>query len=98
MTDLAFAAALLRAAGWTVTEPPAAEIPRVEVGQVWRSPKPGVEDRTVLRIGNSNKYPWDPRAITFTTEALLKQLHHNVLSERAFIAWARKSGARPVEE
>ena len=88
MTDLPAYAALLRAAGWTVTPPPAAEIPRVAVGQVWRSPKARVEDRTVVSIGPT-------RLIDYLTPRWKTAC---MTHESNFVAWARKSGARPVEE
>lgn len=59
---------LLRANGWTVIPPASGQIPDPEAGQVWVSPKPRVEPRTVVKIGPHRSYPWSgDKCVHFTT-------------------------------
>ena len=102
--DISTAAETLKAAGWTVLPPAAEELPRVEVGQVWVSPNPKIEPRTVTKIGKHRSMPWAERCIAFTTPRRQgerscrdpKVIYYPVLTEQAFVAWARKAQARPV--
>lgn len=86
-------------AGWTVTPPPSADIPSPKAGQVWRSPNPRVEDRTIVHIGPHRTYPWAGDAVVhFTTPKRQPgQWGPPKITTEDFIAWAKKSGARPQE-
>lgn len=77
----------LRAFGWTVIPPrdPSAMIPEPVEGQVWVSPDARIKSRTVRKVNNLN-------------------VHYEISSggrTGLFVnnwrAWARKTGARPVE-
>lgn len=83
---LASAAALLRSAGWIVTEPAGAGIPRVEAGQLWRGDAAS-DTRRVRSI--------DGRQIIYSVEGVSWPCSASCFS---WNAWARKSGARPVKE
>lgn len=97
MTDIEAAAALLRENGWVVMPPAAPELPRIEVGQVWVSPKPKVEPRTVLKIGRCHSYPWaGVRVVFFSAPKDPVQSYPRTLVDTDFAAWARKSDARPM--
>ncbi len=68
--ELASAVALLRSADW-IAIPPTDSFSRCEVGQVWHSPRPGEEVRTVVRIGYHRWYPpAGDRVVFFTTPTL----------------------------
>ena len=91
---------LLREAGWTCIPPvdPNAAIPEPAVGQVWRSPKPRVEPRTVLSVGAAARGIWPGQVVVgFSTPT--RQPHEKwgplILHTEGWRAWARKSGARP---
>lgn len=87
-------AAALRAAGWTVIAPvdPGARIPEPAVGQVWAGPKDRVPKRTVVGIGPHRW--WPGQACVFYR--LEGGEHAMTLNPKAWRAWAKKSGARPV--
>lgn len=82
----------LRSAGWTCTAPvdPGAAIPEVDVGQVWRSPKPRTQDREIVELCDAWGWP-GLRYRTGATGSLTR------LRLVAWRAWVQKSGARPVE-
>ncbi len=84
--DLASAAALLRSAGWIVSEPPSEEIPRVEVGRVWMHPIGG------MGVPHRGCFCRNCEAARPKVDAVCAQL------EGALVYRPRKSGARPVEE
>lgn len=67
-------------------------IPAAKVGQVWVSPLPRVEPRTVVKIVPT----WDPSGVNYvwfrTPSGVLRALHQTTWS-----AWVRKSCARPQE-
>lgn len=77
----------LRKLGYTVTEPGVAELPVVEVGQVWRSPSGRVPTRRIVAVvSDSVEYrlggaPWRTGCLSPITE---------------FQSWARWSHALPV--
>lgn len=88
--DIEAAAALLREKGWTVLPPD--ELPPVEVGQVWESPKAGIKSREVYMIGRHFMWPWvGGRMIHFRTS-----IDRGRLTEDSFVAWVRKANARPM--
>ena len=91
------AAALLTSAGYTVIAPvdPSSVIPAVAVGQVWVSPRPGVEARTVT--STTSVGAWVRPFVTFTKPSdPVGMKYPNRLTPEAFRTWARKTGARPV--
>ena len=91
----------LRRVGWTVIAPvdPAAAIPAPKPGQVWVSPKPRVEARTVHHIGTNLHWPGDgPNCIYFTYyPGTPRDERPHCLRPSVWLAWVRKSGARPQE-
>ena len=95
--ELASAVALLRSAGWTVI-PPTESLSRCAVGQVWQSPRPGEEVRTVVRIGRHRWYPPAGNRVVFFTTPSLEVGQESASPEIAFLAWADKSGARPITQ
>jgi hypothetical protein len=92
--SIQYAVDFLRANGWTCIPPadPDAAIPEPAVGQMWRSPKPRIEPRTIVRIG-----PWmgwdSSECVVFTVPS---ESHQLGLNPASWAAWVRKSGARPV--
>lgn len=97
MSEIEKAAALLRAAGWAVLPPPPETIPEPQAGQVWISPRPRVEPRTVVKVGPSRGWP-HPSCVFFTTPSrpAHPQRGPTYLHPDSWQAWARKSGARPA--
>ena len=91
---------LLREAGWTCIPPvdPNAAIPEPAVGQVWRSPKPKIEPRTVLSVG-MDKRAWSSGRVVVGFSTPTRQPHEKwgplILPIETWKAWARKSEARP---
>jgi hypothetical protein len=101
MSEINQAATLLRELGWTCIPPvdPSEAIPEAKIGQVWISPKPRVEARTVVWIGASRTQPWaGDKCVGFTTPT--RKPHEkwgpSKLTPEAWAQWAKKSGARPV--
>lgn len=91
---------LLRKSGWTCIAPdrPKDVIPDPIEGQVWHSPKPQIEPRTIVRVGSHRAYPWaGPHCVGYTSRS--KPPHPewgpHTMSPGAWRSWARKSGARP---
>jgi hypothetical protein len=92
--ELDNAASLLRRNGWVVV-PPA---PEPKVGQTWVSPKPGVEPRTVVKIGPGRAWHPDIPCVHFTvpSEPEPSKFGFRYLTREAWDAWVRKSEARPA--
>jgi hypothetical protein len=85
------AAERLRALGWVCVAPvdPEAAIPEPQAGQVWVSPRPRVEARTVVKIGSHPRT--GVRAVYFAVGPNQRFMHME-----GWRAWAKKSSARPV--
>ena len=90
------AIAQLRAAGWTVT-PPLAETVHIEVGQVWISPRPKEEARTVVRFGRHRWYPSAGDQAVFFTTATQGVEQDKGYPKFAFACWIVESGAYLAE-
>lgn len=91
--------ALLRDMGWTVLPPPSEAIPAPSAGQVWPSPRPRVEARTVIKVGPRSERHLSHHYVFFTTPTRLPhpKWGPSRLLLSAWTDWARKSDARPVE-
>lgn len=93
--ELRCAAAFLTAAGWKCVPPGGTAgkvgLPLPLVGQVWRSPRPMTEDRTITHIGPHLFRP-HVKLVRFTTPRR-GDTSNNYFS---FLAWAKKTGARPI--
>lgn len=96
VADIKTAVDLLRGAGWIVTPPPEEAIPEPAVGQVWRSPNPRIEPRTIVGIGPRRGWK-DPDTISFTSAS--KPPHEkwgpSALNKDGWRKWVKSSGARP---
>ena len=92
------AAAILREAGWTVLPPPPVTIPEPKMGQVWFSPKPGTEPRTVVSVGPHSS--WSGRQCVFftTPKRPPSEWGPTYLHMDAWKTWVKKAGARPLSE
>lgn len=92
--------ALLRDMGWTVLPPPSEAIPAPSAGQVWPSPRPRVEARTVIKVGPRPERHLSHHYVFFTTPTRLPhpKWGPSRLLLSAWTDWARKSDARPVQE
>jgi hypothetical protein len=84
------AAALLRAAGWTVMPPASENIPEPKPGDVWVSPSATVKPRTVLEI--TSRYG---RAIRYKIRVYGGWTTRSC-ERGGWAAWARVTGARPA--
>lgn len=65
------------------------DIPEPKMGEVWRSPMPGIEDREVFDF---NPYHWGSGCVWY-------YLPNRVIAQILWFgwkAWAKKTGARPV--
>ncbi len=92
-------AAALREEGWSVREPVSKAIPEPKAGQVWASAEPGVEARTVVKIGLVLARRSFPYVINFVSEKHSmnsKWGHDGWAFPEDWRAWARRTGARPV--
>lgn len=85
----------LRARGWTVCPPPSEEIPDPQVGQIWRSPSPRIEARTVVAVGPHRS--WGGTSVSFISPSRPPNPKWGpfALHITGWKKWARKSGARP---
>lgn len=97
MSSIAEAITLLEQHGYTVLPPPSEELPQPAVGQVWRAPSLKIEPRTIVHIGAHRTYPWaGDHVVHFTTPKRQPgQWGPPKLTTETFLAWAKKSGARP---
>lgn len=89
------AAERLRALGWVGVEPvdPKAAIPEPQPGQVWISPRPRMEARTVVNIAPARGWA-SSRCVYFTWPGSPDRVH--VLNPEGWRAWVKKSCARPA--
>jgi hypothetical protein len=91
------AAALLREAGWTVLPPMPGALPAPAPGQVWVSPNPRIEPRTVLKIGTHHCYPWaGDQVVFFTTHRRGSPERPVPLCPERWRRWAENAEARPA--
>lgn len=91
--ELDNAASLLRRHGWTVVPPAPERLPEPEAGQVWVSPKPRIQPRTIVKIDASRSYPWAGSKCVYFTTPSGRSTH---LPPDGWRAWVRNSDARPA--
>lgn len=72
---------------------PAEAVPEPTVGQVWVSPKPRVEVRTVTGLSPDRWWPADGLWVYFTVP---NGTYEHSLHLMVWTAWARRAGARPA--